>query len=101
MSLMTICAPSVLILYLHPTFSSTLLLNIINQIIIFIITAHVPAALTGRMSYVDIAWPWGLMAIGLLPVFSPPPEFTTRSFLVMTAFLVAGGRMALGRLNFL
>ena len=38
------------------------------------------------------------MAIGLLPVFSPPPEFTTRSFLVMTAFLVAGGRMALGRL---
>ena len=27
--------------------------------------------MTGRMSYVDLAWPWGLVTLGLQPLLSP------------------------------
>ena len=100
MSLLTICSPFAVVLYLNSTYSVPAVTNAINQIIIFTVTAHVPALFTGRMSYVDIAWPWGLMAIGLLPLFSPPEVFTPRTYLVMAAFILAGGRMALGKNNF-
>ena len=100
MSLLTICTPSAIVLYLNSTDSVPTVTNAINQVIIFLVTAHVPALVTGRMSYVDIAWPWGLMAIGVLPLFSPPDEFTLRAYLVMSAFILAGGRMALGKNNF-
>ena len=29
--------------------------------------------MTGRMSYVDLAWPWGLVTLGLQPLLSPAP----------------------------
>ena len=96
MSFLTICTPTVIALLFHPTFSSHVLTNIVTQVIIFLVTAHVPALVTGRMSYVDIAWPWGLIAIGVLPLISPPAQFSTRSYLVMAAYFAAGGRMALG-----
>ena len=97
MNLLTLCTPSALVLFLTSTFGQPTLTNAINQIIIFLVTAHVPALITGRMSYVDIAWPWGLISIGLLPLFSPPDVFTVRTYLVMSAFILAGGRMALGK----
>ena len=100
MSLLTICSPFAVVLFLNSTYSLQAVTNAIIQIIIFIVTAHVPALLTGRMSYVDIAWPWGLIAIGLLPLYSPPDVFTVRTYLVMSAFILAGGRMALGKNNF-
>ena len=34
------------------------------QLIVFIFAANIPALITGRMSYVDLAWPWGLFTIG-------------------------------------
>ena len=43
--------------------------NALIQPIWFALSVHIPALVTGRMSYVDIAWPWGLVIIGLLPVF--------------------------------
>ena len=30
--------------------------------------------MTGRMSYVDLAWPWGLVTLGLQPLLSPAPD---------------------------
>lgn len=96
MDLMLLGIPSVIVLFLHSMFSSHLMINILSQLVIFLLTAHLPCLLTGRMSYVDVAWPWGLVAIGILPLLSPPEVWTTRSYLVMAAFLLAGGRMALG-----
>jgi len=89
------CSPTVVALLLSQ-FSSVVMTNIITQVIVFIITAHIPAFITGRMSYVDIAWPWGLISIGLLPILSPPDTTSPRTYLLMVAFLMAGGRMALG-----
>ena len=30
--------------------------------------------MTGRMSYVDLAWPWGLVTLGLQPLLSPDQD---------------------------
>ena len=39
------------------------------QIIIFFLTANIPSFVTGRMSYVNIAWPWGLIMMGSCPFY--------------------------------
>ena len=91
--------PTVLTFLLTTQFYGPSLTNMILQTLVFLITAHIPCLLTERMSYVDIAWPWGLITIGLLPLLSPPAAFTSRAYLVMAAYLLAGFRMALGRDN--
>merc|ERR1711971_51468 len=85
-------------LLLHPTYSTPALTNLMAQLLVFLPTALVPALITGRLSWVDIAWPWGLVTIGLSPLLSPPETWSPRTYLVMAAFLAAGGRMALGGL---
>ena len=30
--------------------------------------------MTGRMSFVDLAWPWGLVTLGLQPLLSPDQD---------------------------
>jgi len=40
--------------------------NAMCQLALFMATSNLPALLTGRMSYVDISWPWGLVVIGLV-----------------------------------
>ena len=71
------------------------------QLLVFASTALVPALVTGRMSWVDIAWPWGLVTLGLCPLLCSPaaPAWSLRSCLVMAAFLAQGGRMALGEIE--
>ena len=98
MGLLKIFIPTVVTLILTNKFSSVTLTNMVLQTVVFLLTAHLPALLTGRMSYVDIAWPWGLVTLSLLPLLSPPPvPLTTRACIVMAAYFLAGFRMALGR----
>ena len=99
MSFLTICSPTVLAFLVTSQFHSPSLTNMILQTLVFLLTAHLPCLLTGRMSYVDIAWPWGLLTIGLLPLISPPQVSSVRTHLVMAAYLLAGFRMALGKLG--
>ena len=73
--------------------------NCFVQTAIFVATAQVPAWFTGRMSYVDIAWPYGLVAIGATPWLAGGA--TARSTMIAIAFLIAGGRMAFGATVFL
>ena len=40
--------------------------------LLFVVTAMVPGYMTGRLSYVDIAWPWGLAVIGALTLMMAP-----------------------------
>ena len=98
MGFLTIFSPTVLVFLVTSEFQGPSVTNILLQSLVFLLTAHLPCLLTGRMSYVDIAWPWGLLTIGLLPLLSPPPVSSTRTYLVMAAYLLAGFRMALGKL---
>jgi steroid 5-alpha reductase family enzyme len=55
-----------------PRVSSFAIGNLAMQAVLFTAVAAIPALLSGKMSYVDIAWPWGLVAIGLqVPVYAP------------------------------
>ena len=42
------------------------LINGISQLILFLFVVCIPTWKTGRMSYVDIGWPWGLVVIGIM-----------------------------------
>ena len=84
-------------------FASISSVNAIIQCLVFLICAHIPSIASGRMSYVDIAWPWGLASIGFLPFVnniisgnSWTESFDGRSVLITLAYCVAGLRMGLG-----
>ena len=63
MNLVKILIPAVM-LFVSQKFQGVALLYGVLQLVVFICTANVPALMTQRMSYVDIAWPWGLVTIG-------------------------------------
>ena len=42
------------------------LVNGVAQLVLFAFVVCLPTWRTGRMSYVDIGWPWGLTVIGIL-----------------------------------
>lgn len=72
--------------------ASFALSNLLVQLLIFLFLVIIPAWHTGRMSYVDIGWPLGLLLIGVqVLLFSP--EFTIRSLLIAGMYIFAGGRM--------
>ena len=69
--------------------------NLIGQAILFIIVVCIPIYKTGRMSYVDIAWPWGLVLLGIISfIFSD--GYWLRSLLVSGMVILVGLRMGLG-----
>jgi len=96
MDMLMMCFPPMVVLLVSNSFFSTAILNNVLQIIVFLLTANIPSLMTGRMSYVDIAWPWGLITIGVMPFLSAVQENSYRTNFVMIAYMVAGGRMALG-----
>lgn len=68
--------------------------NAAAQLGLFLAIACVPGWRTRRMSYVDIAWPSGLVALGVLTL-----ALSDRSSLavaVSVVYLVMGARMAIG-----
>lgn len=68
--------------------------NLLAQAVLFTVVAAVPAYRTGRMSYVDIAWPWGLVAIGLqIPVYAS--DYGPAAVVLTAAYLAIGLRMGL------
>lgn len=82
-----------LIMLLIPQLQAFTLYNLLVQGLIFIFLAIIPVLQTGRMSYVDLAWPVGLFCIGIQAiVFSD--ELTLRSGIIAALYLFAGGRMS-------
>ena len=74
--------------------------NCATQAVLFAAVAAIPAYRTRMMSYVDIAWPWGLVAIGLqVPVYAP--RFGPASAAIATVYLAIGLRMGLPGLVYL
>ena len=50
-------------------FSHLGLVNGMGQLVLFLLVVCLPIWRTGRMSYVDIAWPWGLVLLGIISFF--------------------------------
>lgn len=73
-----------------------LLVNLGVQLVIFVGVACIPGWRTLRMSYVDIAWPWGLVALGVLTLAMS--DRSPLAIAVAVVFLVMGGRMGIAAL---
>ena len=74
-----------------------LLVNGVVQITLFILVACIPFLKTARVSYVDIAWPFGVALIGAQILFLSDADFT-RKLIVGGVYLFIGLRMGLGAL---
>jgi steroid 5-alpha reductase family enzyme len=86
------------LLLIANSFTSISLINGVLQLLLFALVVCIPIWRTGRMSYVDIGWPWGLVVIGIVTwVFSEGNS--TRVALVSMAYIFAGARMGLGALK--
>lgn len=74
------------------------LINLLGQSILFALVVCIPIWRTGRLSYVDIGWPWGLVLLSLISfIFSD--GYWLRSFLVSLVIMFIGLRMGLGALK--
>lgn len=82
-----------LLLLLCPPLQAFTLGNIVVQAVLFLLICVIPAIKTGRMSYVDIAWPLGLFLIGVQVLFFSD-ELTLRGYIIAGLYLFAGGRMS-------
>ena len=78
-------------------FQNFLFVNLITQFLIFFLIACIPGYLTKRMSYVDIAWPFGLISIGIIVLFFGE-GYLPRKIIVSSLYIIAGLRMGLGAL---
>ena len=71
--------------------------NVVAQTAVFIVTAQVPSYVTGIMSWVDLAWPTGLITLGIQTFFNSSADINPwRAALGASLYLFQGGRMALG-----
>lgn len=74
---------------------SLLLLNGAVQLVLFALLACLPFLRTGRMSYVDIAWPFGVAMIGLQILLLADGDLLRR-VTVGAIYLFIGLRMGIG-----
>lgn len=74
-----------------------LLVNGAAQVVWFAVSAVAPTLRTGRMSWVDIAWPWGVCLIGVIAVALGDGAWPRRA-VVGAVYGFIGARMGLGAL---
>ncbi len=80
------------------TFANLALINSLGQLLLFTLVVCIPIWRTGRMSYVDIGWPWGLVVLGIISlVYSE--GYWLRSLIVSAVVMLIGLRMGLGALK--
>jgi len=87
-----------ILLFNSNNFQSVALINGIGQLLLFLFVVCIPIWKTGRMSYVDIGWPWGVALIGLI-TYCQINTITLSKTLVITAYILIGSRMGLGALK--
>lgn len=86
------------LLLITNSLASISFINGVLQMLLFTLVVCIPTWRTGRMSYVDIGWPWGLTLIGILAwIYSEGDP--VRVALVSMAYIFAGSRMGLGALK--
>lgn len=82
------------LLLLSASFGVISLINGLLQLLLFALVVCLPTWRTGRMSYVDIGWPWGLTLIGVITWLYSDGD-SVRVALVSIAYIFAGSRMGL------
>ena len=87
-----------ILLFNSNNFQSVALINGIGQLVLFLFVVCIPIWKTGRMSYVDIGWPWGVALIGLI-TYCQINTITLSKTLIITAYILIGSRMGLGALK--
>lgn len=87
-----------LILFFTPSISDLSIVNFIVQLLLFGLVVCLPIWKTGRLSYVDIAWPWGLVCIGILTLLFSDGYFW-RVRIISGVYIFIGLRMGLGALK--
>ena len=87
-----------ILLFNSNNFQSIAIINGIGQLVLFLFVVCIPIWKTGRMSYVDIGWPWGVALIGLI-AYCQINTITLSKTLVITAYILIGSRMGLGALK--
>ncbi len=83
------------VLLMCSSFSAISAINGVLQMLLFALVVCLPIWRTGRMSYVDIGWPSGLVVIGVLTFLFGTGD-PVRVAIVSSAYVLVGGRMALG-----
>jgi steroid 5-alpha reductase family enzyme len=73
-------------------------INGITQLLLFALVVCWPIWKTGRLSYVDIGWPWGLFCIGLI-TFLFGEGYVWRVRVVGCVYMFIGLRMGIGALQ--
>ncbi|MEC8839466.1 MAG: DUF1295 domain-containing protein [Candidatus Neomarinimicrobiota bacterium] len=89
-----------LLLLLTEQFFALSLVNGVAQLVLFAFIVCLPIWRTGRMSYVDIGWPWGLTLIGVLTWIYGEGD-SLRVAIISIAYIFAGSRMGLGAIKLL
>ena len=74
------------------SFLEVAITNGLVQIVLFLLVVNIPAFLTKRMSYVDIGWPWGLVAIGVITLILGD-GYWLRKVIICVLYALAGLRM--------
>ena len=87
-----------ILLFNSNNFQSVALINGLGQLVLFLFVVCIPIWKTGRMSYVDIGWPWGVALIGLI-TYCQINTITLSKTLVITAYILIESRMGLGALK--
>ena len=85
------------ILLITSSFNNLPLINGLTQLILFSLVVCWPIMKTGRLSYVDIGWPWGLFVIGVLTLLFGE-GYHLRVWIVAGIYIFIGMRMGIGAL---
>jgi len=76
------------------------LVNGVLQLVLFALVVCLPTWRTGRMSYVDIGWPWGLTLIGVITYLYSDGN-SVRVMVISAVYVIIGTRMGMGALQLL
>ena len=68
------------------------------QLLLFALVVCLPTWRTGRMSYVDIGWPWGVTLIGIITWLYGEGD-NTRIAAISILYILIGSRMGMGALK--
>ena len=68
------------------------------QLLLFVFVVCLPTWRTGRMSYVDIGWPWGVALIGIITWLYSEGD-SARIATISILYILIGSRMGMGALK--